>query len=104
MSQKRSWRAAASAAAAAASACGWISVSGKVPEREAHAVLELSLDPFDRPKRLARIRALVVAVLDEDASGRRTADVIDGFLEGCIVCWPSSGIAPPNAQNRPSAR
>ena len=37
----------------------------KVPEREAHTLAQSSLDPFDLPKRPARVGAFVVAVLDD---------------------------------------
>jgi hypothetical protein len=41
---------------------------GKVTEREADICAQSSLDVFDLPKRLARVRAFVVAVLDDEAS------------------------------------
>ena len=67
----------------------------EVPEGEANAPVELSLDPFDRAKRLPRVGAFVVAVLDDETSGRRAADVIDLLVERLqCVGWTSSlGIA-----------
>ena len=52
----------------------------KVPEREPDPLAQLRLDALDRAVRLARVRTLVVAVLDDQPRGRRTAYVIDGFL------------------------
>ena len=40
----------------------------KVPEREADAVAQLLLDMLDLPKRSARVRAFVVAVLDDEGA------------------------------------
>src|SRR5690242_19080703 len=48
----------------------------EVPEREAHATGELRLDPLDRAVRLARIRTLVIAVLDDQPSARGSANVV----------------------------
>ena len=53
----------------------------EVPEGEANATVELSFDPFDRAKRLPRVGAFVVAVLDDETTGRWAADVIDLLLE-----------------------
>jgi hypothetical protein len=50
-----------------------------MPEREPHVPAELLFDLLDRMKRLPRVRALVIAVLDDQAAGGRAADVI-GFL------------------------
>src|SRR5438105_4941726 len=54
---------------------------GKVPEGEADAPRQLFLDAFDLAKRLARVRTLIVAVLDDQRSGRRPAQVIDGLVK-----------------------
>jgi hypothetical protein len=51
----------------------------EVPEREPHVPAELAFDLLDRVERLPRVRALVVAVLEDQAAGGRAADVI-GFL------------------------
>jgi len=85
MSQNRSWRAAASAAAAAAGACGWIPVSGKCrkgePDTLAQFSAEFSADAFDRPERLPRVRAFVVAVLDNQTTRGRAADMINRLVD-----------------------
>jgi hypothetical protein len=47
-----------------------------VPEREPQVPAELLVDQLDRVERLPRVRALVVAVLDDQRAGRRAADVI----------------------------
>jgi deazaflavin-dependent oxidoreductase (nitroreductase family) len=54
---------------------------GEVPEGKADAFPELHLDPFDLAKGLARKRALVVAVLDDQTSGRTAADVVDSVVQ-----------------------
>src|SRR6476659_7786874 len=54
---------------------------GKVSEGEANPIAQLPLDPLDLSKRLARVRALVVAVLDEQTSVRGPADVIDRVVK-----------------------
>src|SRR5213083_3080874 len=48
----------------------------KVPEREAHPVAR-PLDALDLPVRRARVRALVVAVLEDETSARGAADMVD---------------------------
>ena len=75
----------------------------EVPEGEANATVELSFDPFDRAKRLPRVGAFVVAVLDEDTSGRGAADVIDPSSSRPMVGWRFSGIASPRIRTRPAA-
>ena len=50
-------------------------------EGEADAPRQLFLDAFDLAKRLARVRTLIVAVLDDQRSGRRPAQVIDGLVK-----------------------
>jgi hypothetical protein len=80
MSQNRPCRAAASAAAEAAEACGWMSVSGKMTECEPQIPAELPVDLLDRVERLPRVRALVVAVLEDQWAGGRAANVIDFFI------------------------
>src|SRR3954454_17183762 len=51
----------------------------EVPEGEPD--VELRLDALDRPERLARIRALMVAVLEDQPRARGAADVIDRLLD-----------------------
>jgi hypothetical protein len=91
MSQNRSWRAAASVAVAAAGSYGWIPVSGKMPEGEPHTLAQFCLDALDRPKRLPRVRALVIAVLDNQATRSCAADVIHRLVDpfqGRLVLLP----------------
>jgi hypothetical protein len=54
---------------------------GKVPEREPHVPTELPFDLLDRVERLPRVRALVIPVLDDQAAGGRTPDVIDFLIQ-----------------------
>jgi hypothetical protein len=53
----------------------------KVPECDADALGQLRLDALDRAVRLTRVGAFVIAVLDDQRCGRRTANVIDRFVE-----------------------
>lgn len=53
----------------------------EVPKGEADTVAEAPFDPLDGAEGLSRVRAHVVAVLEDQDSRRRAADVIDGFLE-----------------------
>ena len=53
----------------------------EVAEREPDPVAELGLDALDRPERLSRVRALVVAVLDDEPPLRAAADVIHRVVE-----------------------
>ena len=41
----------------------------KMPESEADSAAQSLLDAFDLPKRLPRIRAFVIAVLDDQTTG-----------------------------------
>jgi hypothetical protein len=52
----------------------------EVPEREAHTIRQLGLDVLDRPVRLTRERALVIAILDDERRVRRPANVIDAVV------------------------
>src|SRR6185436_14960043 len=52
----------------------------KMPESEADIAHSL-LDVFDLSKRSPRIRAFVIAVLDDQTTRRRAADVIDLVVE-----------------------
>ena len=52
-----------------------------VPEREPHVPPELLFDLLDRVERLPRVRALVIAVLEDQAAGGRTSDVIDVLVQ-----------------------
>jgi hypothetical protein len=56
-------------------------VRGKMPEREPHVPGELPFDLLDRVERLPRVRALVIAVLEDQTAGGRTADVIDFLIQ-----------------------
>src|ERR1019366_1883709 len=55
--------------------------SAGMPEREPHVPPELLFDLLDRIERLPRVRALVIAELDDQATGGRTADVIDFLVQ-----------------------
>jgi hypothetical protein len=52
-----------------------------MPECEPHVPAELLLDSLDRVEGLPRVRALVIAVLDDQAPGGRPADVIDLLVQ-----------------------
>jgi len=54
---------------------------GKMPEREPHVPPESPSDVLDRAEHLPRVRALVIAVLDDQTAGRRTPDVIDLLIQ-----------------------
>ena len=53
----------------------------EMPEREPDGPAELAFDLLDRVERLTRVRALVIAVLDDQMAGRRAADVIDFLVQ-----------------------
>ncbi len=53
----------------------------EIPEREPHVPLKLLFYLVDRVERLPRVRALVIAVLDDQAAGGRAADVIDLLIQ-----------------------
>ena len=53
----------------------------EVAEGEADATAQPALDPLDLSIRLPRIGALVVAVLEDETTGRRAADVVDLVLD-----------------------
>jgi hypothetical protein len=50
-------------------------------EREPHNLAELLFDQLDRTEGLPRVRALVIAVLEDHMAGGRTADVIDFLIQ-----------------------
>jgi hypothetical protein len=52
-----------------------------MPEREPHVSAESAFDLLDRVEGLPRIRALVIAVLQDKAAGGRAADVIDFLIQ-----------------------
>jgi hypothetical protein len=52
-----------------------------MPEREPHVPAELLFDQLDRTEGLPRVRALVIAVLEDHTAGGRTADVIDFLIQ-----------------------
>jgi hypothetical protein len=53
----------------------------EVAEREAHAIPDVGLDALDFPERAARVRTLVVAILDDQPTGRPTPDMVDRGVE-----------------------
>src|SRR6201989_2328525 len=60
----------------------WVDLGEReIPEGEANTLAQLVLDTFDLPKRSPRVRAFVVAVLEDDPPARRTADVIDVLVQ-----------------------
>jgi len=60
----------------------------EVPEGETNAPAQLLLDVFDRPKRSPGVRALVVAVLENETSGRQPAGVVDPLVQWLQVSRP----------------
>jgi hypothetical protein len=54
---------------------------GKMPEPEPHVPAEPPSGLLDRTKRLPRVRALVIAVLDDQTPGSRATDVIDLLIQ-----------------------
>jgi hypothetical protein len=52
-----------------------------MPEREPHVPAKLLFDSLDRVERLPRVRAFVVAVLDDQKAGGRAARVIDVLIQ-----------------------
>ena len=54
---------------------------GEMAEREPHVPAELLLDQLDRMEGLPRVRALVIAVLEDHAAGGRAADMIDFLIQ-----------------------
>jgi hypothetical protein len=53
----------------------------EVPEGETNAPAQFLFDVFDRPKRLPGIGTLIVAVLENETSGRRPAGVADLLVQ-----------------------
>jgi hypothetical protein len=53
----------------------------EMPEREPHPIAEPPLDALDLAISRACVGALVVPVLDDQASGHATADVIDRVVD-----------------------
>jgi hypothetical protein len=53
----------------------------EVPEREPHGPAELAFDLLDRVEGLPRVRALVIAVLEDQVAGGRAADMIDLLIQ-----------------------
>src|SRR5262249_56759660 len=73
-------------------------------EREPPVPAELLFDLLDRVEGLPRVRALVVAVLEDQAAGGRAADVVDvlvqwrqGHLAAIRHRVPGHGRGPPGA-------
>jgi hypothetical protein len=74
----------------------------KMAEREAHIPAELLFDQLDRTEGLPRVRALVIAVLEDHTAGGRATDVIDflvqrrqGGLAVVRACVGGHGAQPP---------
>ena len=53
----------------------------EVPEGKTNAPAQFLLDIFDRPKRLLGVGALVVALLENESTGRRPARVVDPVVQ-----------------------
>jgi hypothetical protein len=53
----------------------------EMAEGEADAAVPFALDPLDRTERLARVRALVVAILEDQRRVGPAAYVINAFVE-----------------------
>src|SRR6266571_971309 len=53
----------------------------EMPEREPHVPPKLLFDLLDRIEGPPRVRALVIAVLDDQAAGGRTANMIDLLIQ-----------------------
>ena len=58
----------------------------KVPEGEAHALAQLTLHALDFPERVSGVRALIVAVLDDETTGRRAAHVVHPAVKRHHAC------------------
>src|SRR5580704_14350054 len=52
----------------------------EMPEREPHTAIELCFYAHDRPVRLARVRAFVVAVLENPRTRGPSSDVVDAVV------------------------
>jgi hypothetical protein len=68
-----------------------------VPKRKARAVPQLLLDGLDRSKRLSGIRALIVAVLQDQTSRRVAADVVYGGIERLYAGTPGIELTATNS-------
>jgi hypothetical protein len=53
----------------------------EMPEHEPHVPAKLLFYLLDRMERLPRVRALVIAVLDDQVAGGQAADVIDLLIQ-----------------------
>ena len=53
----------------------------EVPEAEPNAPIELPLDELDSTRRLSRVRALVIAVLQDHPRANGPADAVDSLFE-----------------------
>src|SRR5258707_9726289 len=72
----------------------------KRPDRDPRVPAELLADQLDSVERLPRVRALVVAVLDDQRACGRTADVIDFLVQRrqgqlAVVRYRVEGHEPP---------
>jgi hypothetical protein len=65
----------------------------EMPEGEPNPIAEFALDPFDRAKRLPRVGAFVVAVFDDETSGRWARTWSISSSSGSMVGSRFSGIA-----------
>ena len=77
----------------------------EMPEGEADTRAELLLDAFDFSERSPRVRAFVVAVLEDDTADCRTADVIDFLVKrlAARTSRPKLRNLPPPSSFRPPA-
>jgi hypothetical protein len=53
----------------------------EMPEREPYGPAKLAFDLLDRVEGLPRVRALVIAVLDDQVAGGRAANMIDLLIQ-----------------------
>ena len=75
---------------------------GEVSEAEPQVVAEATLESLDLAKRPSRVRAFVVAVLDDQPAPSRAADVVDRRVErlhrdlGAVRHRPGSSLGRPS--------
>jgi len=53
----------------------------EMPEAEPDTAVQVLLDAFDRPERLPRIQAFVVAVFEDQRPRRRVPDVVNRLVD-----------------------
>src|SRR3954470_16082306 len=74
----------------------------EVAEGEANAAAKFALNPLDRAESLARVRALVVTVLEDQRSLGRPAYVIDAVVDR-LDPWRSAHVGVPSSPGTSSA-